>query len=84
MLPSRVAFFSDVRVTHKYRAVAPDELNIVPGDVIKDCKSVPGEAGWMTGTLNGVTGLFPDNFVKVSLSFKKILQYLSKGPHFRF
>ena len=60
-----VTLSPDVRVTHKYEATAPDELTIIPGEVIKNCKQVPGESGWMTGTLNGVTGLFPDNFVKV-------------------
>ncbi|XP_075243175.1 uncharacterized protein LOC142337656 isoform X3 [Convolutriloba macropyga] len=52
-------------VTHKYDAANPDELTIVPGDVIKECQPVEGESGWMTGVLKGRKGLFPDNFVKI-------------------
>ena len=54
-------------VTHKYDAANPDELTIVPGDVIKECQPVEGESGWMTGVLKGRKGLFPDNFVKVRI-----------------
>lgn len=53
----------EVRVEFDYDAELVDELSLRVGDVITDVKQMEG--GWWTGTLNGKTGLFPDNFVKV-------------------
>ena len=38
------------------------------GDIISSV--TPLETGWFKGILNGIEGVFPDNFVKVSKSFK--------------
>lgn len=48
---------------YEYVAVEEDELTIRPGDVITDVIKISD--GWMEGNLDGKTGAFPDNFVKV-------------------
>lgn len=48
---------------YDYAAEEPDELSIKKGDIIKDVSQF--EEGWFIGTLQGKTGVFPDNFVKV-------------------
>ena len=50
-------------VVFEYQAAASDELTLKVGDVITNVKNV--EEGWCEGLLNGKTGMFPDNFVKV-------------------
>lgn len=50
-------------VEFDYEPVADDELSLKVGDVITDI--VPVEEGWCRGKLNGVSGMFPDNFVKM-------------------
>lgn len=56
----------EVKVNFDYDAEQHDELTIRVGDIIKNV-STP-EGGWWEGELNGKKGLFPDNFVEVSLS----------------
>lgn len=51
-----------VVVDFEYDAEQPDELSIRKGDIITNVKKQDG--GWWEGTLNGKTGVFPDNFVK--------------------
>lgn len=51
-----------VRVLYDYDAQQPDELSIRVNDVVEDVKSI--ESGWFSGTLRGVFGVFPDNFVE--------------------
>jgi len=52
-------------VEHEYIATEDDELTIHPGDIISDV--VKQEGGWWEGVLNGKKGVFPENFVKVSV-----------------
>jgi len=60
-------------VTHAFSAVVlydydpevADELKLRVGDVLTNIKKI--EDGWCQGVLNGKTGMFPDNFVKVEL-----------------
>lgn len=49
-----------------YDAEQEDELTLCVGDVIKHV--ITAEGGWWEGELNGKKGMFPENFVKVSLS----------------
>ena len=51
-----------VEVQFDYDAKYSDELTILVGDIIRNCK--PVEHGWLEGELNGKQGVFPDNFVK--------------------
>ncbi|VDP89661.1 unnamed protein product [Echinostoma caproni] len=55
----------EVLVEFDYAAEEHDELTIKKGDIIKDVSHF--EEGWYIGNLNGKVGVFPDNFVKVSL-----------------
>ena len=57
----------EVVVEFEYVAEADDELTINVGDHITDV--VQSCEGWYEGILNGKKGLFPDNFVKVCVSF---------------
>ena len=50
---------------YAYEPKEKDELRLCVGDVIR--KVVKQEAGWFKGTAKtGDTGVFPDNFVRVS------------------
>lgn len=59
---------------YEYTAKEPDELDLHKGAIIHRIKQMPG--GWWQGTLksSGVTGMFPDNFVRV-------LEPSSNGNH---
>ncbi|XP_064549482.1 pneumococcal serine-rich repeat protein [Drosophila montana] len=61
-------------VEYEYAAKEPDELDLQKGAIIHRIKQMPG--GWWQGTLKatGVTGMFPDNFVRV-------LEPSSNGNH---
>ena len=47
-----------------YRAQKEDELNLAPGDVIRQVCKGPVR-GWMRGELGGRCGLFPESLVQV-------------------
>ncbi|XP_076028648.1 uncharacterized protein LOC143017732 isoform X8 [Oratosquilla oratoria] len=53
----------EVEVLFAYEPQHEDELALSVGDLIQSVSRT--EAGWYKGTLRGVTGVFPDNFVKV-------------------
>lgn len=59
-------FVVDYIVEYDYDAVHDDELTIRVGEIIRNVKRLE-EEGWLEGELNGKRGMFPDNFVKVSL-----------------
>lgn len=52
-------------VEHEYQAKEPDELNLIKGAILYNIKVQSG--GWWEGTVlsTGITGMFPDNFVRV-------------------
>ncbi|ALC46106.1 cindr, partial [Drosophila busckii] len=52
-------------VEYEYAAKEPDELDLHKGAIIHRIKQMPG--GWWQGTLKGtsLSGMFPDNFVRV-------------------
>ena len=54
----------EVVALYEYSAQLPDELSLRVGDVITKVERMEG--GWWRGELAGNTGMFPDNFVKVS------------------
>ncbi|XP_055925232.1 rho guanine nucleotide exchange factor 7-like [Argiope bruennichi] len=51
-----------VKAVYNYKASNNDELCLKKGDVITVTQALEG--GWWEGTLNGVTGWFPSNYVK--------------------
>ena len=58
--------FPEVEVLYPYEPKQEDELQLQVGDIIR--KVTKKEAGWYSGTnRSGDTGVFPDNFVKVSI-----------------
>lgn len=50
-------------VRHNYEKEQDDELNLNVGEFLTDVRKV--DEGWCEGTLNGITGMFPDNFVEI-------------------
>lgn len=57
----------EVLVEYDYTAQNPDEISISKGDRIRNV--VRKEEGWFEGEIisSGKRGVFPDNFVKVSI-----------------
>ena len=56
-------FFTEAEVLFVYNPQRPDELPLAVGQIITDVELV--DDGWASGKLNGKTGMFPDNFVKI-------------------
>ncbi|XP_003387364.1 PREDICTED: SH3 domain-containing kinase-binding protein 1-like [Amphimedon queenslandica] len=50
-------------VLFDYSTEQDDELSLNVGDIVTDVTVI--EEGWCEGTLNGIRGVFPDNFVKL-------------------
>lgn len=50
-------------VKYAYKAQNEDELTIKKGDIITLISKDLQDPGWWKGELNGVIGVFPDNFV---------------------
>ena len=48
-----------------YKSVNEDELDLLPGQVIKIISRELEDPGWWKGSFNGKVGVFPDNFVKI-------------------
>ena len=48
-----------------YKSVNEDELDLLPGQVIKIISRDLEDPGWWKGSFNGKVGVFPDNFVKL-------------------
>lgn len=48
---------------YSYKAQNDDELTLKKGDIITLVSKDQQDAGWWKGELNGVVGVFPDNFV---------------------
>jgi SH3 domain-containing kinase-binding protein 1 len=58
-------YLAEAIVEFDYQSQEPDELTIKKGESITNIKQMDG--GWWEGKLNGRTGVFPDNFVKVNI-----------------
>lgn len=73
-------FSVEMVVEFDYEAEHEDELSLRLGDVIKNVRRI-SEEGWMEGDLNGRRGLFPDNFVKVSVFRLVVPAYVNRYRH---
>jgi len=51
----------EARVTYDYEPEQPDELRLKVGEIVKNIEIQDG--GWWEGEVNGVRGMFPENFV---------------------
>lgn len=51
------------RVLYDYDALKADELNLRVGTIVYVVRR--NDDGWHEGVLNGVTGLFPENYTEV-------------------
>ena len=51
------------RVVYDYEALKADELNLHIGAIVYVVRR--NDDGWHEGILNGVTGLFPENYVEM-------------------
>lgn len=58
-------------VRYSYTAQNNDELSLKKGDVITLVSKDLPDPGWWKGELNGVVGVFPDNFVALLNSDEK-------------
>ena len=58
-------FIERVAAIYDYSADKDDELSFAEGDIIYVLKK--NDDGWWEGVMNGVTGLFPGNYVEASL-----------------
>lgn len=63
-----------VKCIYGYKATMNDELNIKLDDVIVLTQCSEDET-WLEGTLNGVTGWFPSNYVQVIDTSHEALDY---------
>jgi len=63
VISSDVTITSVARTLFVCRAEHESELSFQPGEVIKNVEK-SDEPGWLRGTLNGRTGLFPANYVQ--------------------
>lgn len=52
-------------VKYSYKSQNEDELTLKKGDIITLISKDQQDPGWWKGELNGVVGVFPDNFVDV-------------------
>eukprot|EP00003_Mantamonas_plastica_P014434 TRINITY_DN2508_c0_g1_i4.p1 TRINITY_DN2508_c0_g1~~TRINITY_DN2508_c0_g1_i4.p1 ORF type:complete len:886 (-),score=320.30 TRINITY_DN2508_c0_g1_i4:245-2902(-) len=52
---------SIVRALYEFEPVEEDDLHIYTGDIITNVSALDDE--WLQGSLNGITGVFPRNFV---------------------
>ena len=53
------------RVLFPFKAQNRDELNLKVQDVVNVLQKDLPDKGWWLGELNGVAGVFPDNFVRL-------------------
>lgn len=73
-------------VKYAYKAQNEDELSLKEGDLVTLLSKDGQDPGWWKGELNGVTGVFPDNFVTVlpltdDLSQSFLKEEKKKLPH---
>ena len=52
-------------VLFPYQAVNEDELTLEEGQIVTVVSKDVEDKGWWKGEINGRTGVFPDNFVKL-------------------
>lgn len=52
------------RVLYAFEARNPDELSIMPGDIIQVADSQSSEPGWLGGELHGKKGWFPEAYAE--------------------
>ena len=74
-------FSVEARVTYDYEPEQPDELRLKVGEIVKNIEIQDG--GWWEGEVNGVRGMFPENFVDKIESDTNIIegQGLKKGMY---
>ncbi|XP_070491973.1 intersectin-1 isoform X2 [Chironomus tepperi] len=63
------AVIDKVQAMYPYRALNDDELSFEPDDIISVTSR--DEPDWWKGELNGITGLFPSNYVRAFVSSGK-------------
>ncbi|XP_044524715.1 SH3 domain-containing protein 21 [Gracilinanus agilis] len=60
------------RVLFDYEPEAPDELALQKGTVVKVLRKITEDPGWWEGEFEGKRGVFPDNFVLLLPTIKKL------------
>lgn len=73
------------KADYDYTALNPDELSFKVGDIIRIITKTCEDDGWWRGELNGLSGVFPDNFCSViPLSEVSLLKRKEKRKEFFF
>ena len=52
-------------VVYPYQAINDDELSLAEGQLVNVVSKDVEDKGWWKGEVDGRTGVFPDNFVKL-------------------
>lgn len=65
----KIRFVDKVQAMYPYKALNDDELSFEPDDIISVMSRE--EPDWWRGELNGITGLFPSNYVRTFVSSGK-------------
>ena len=52
-------------VVYPYQAINDDELSLAEGQIVTVVSRDVEDKGWWKGEVDGRTGVFPDNFVKL-------------------
>lgn len=64
-----ILLIDKVQAMYPYKALNDDELSFEPDDIISVLSR--DEPDWWRGELNGITGLFPSNYVRTFVSSGK-------------
>ncbi|GME90249.1 unnamed protein product [Ambrosiozyma monospora] len=65
-VPAPAAGHETCTALYDYAAQAQGDLSFTAGTVITIIQKTPDQNGWWTGTVNGVTGVFPGNYVQLN------------------
>ncbi|GMG28389.1 unnamed protein product [Ambrosiozyma monospora] len=65
-VPAPVAGNETCTALYDYAAQAQGDLSFTAGSVITIIQKTPDQNGWWTGSVNGVTGVFPGNYVQLN------------------
>ena len=63
--PANTSDKTQYHAVYEFEPRNPDELHLMPGDVVWVSPEVIGESGWLQGECNGTVGWFPEAYVEL-------------------